>query len=95
MSVSMEEKEDVLPRKLTAEEIKQRSIAARQRVLEEHTKYKHHITWLEKRIAEVAEWAEPTKFSTKQKHHQLYKLDHELTEKKRKHAQLQRAIDCW
>lgn len=84
---------EIFPRKLTAEQVKQRRIAARQRVVEEYSRCKRHIELVEKRILEVEGWLELDKTSVKQKQYQLYKLEHQVTELKRKHAQLQRAVD--
>ena len=89
----MEEEKETLPRKLTAEQVKQRSIAARQRVVEEYTRCKRHIELIEKRIIEVEGWLELDKTSVKQKQYQLYKAECQLMELIRKHTQLHRAIN--
>lgn len=90
--MSTEEEEEQLPRKLTSEEIKQRRLEARKRLIEEYVRCERHITLIEKRIIEVDGWQERDKTSTKQKYHTVYQLEHQLSEKKKTYTQLQKAI---
>ena len=73
MASESEQSDDVLPRKLTAEEIKQKRMEARRRLLEEYSRCERHIELLEKRLIEIENWLELDKTSVKQKHYQLYK----------------------
>ena len=93
MASETEQSDDVLPRKRTAEEIKQKRMEAYRRLLEEHSRCERHIELLEKRLVEVGDWLELDKTSVKQKHYQLYKVAYQLDEQKKKYTQLQRAID--
>ena len=87
-----EEEQEQLPRKLTSEEIKQRRLVARQRLVEEYVRCERHITAIEQKLIDVDGWLERDKTSTKQKHHTLYQLEHQLSEKKKKYTQLHKAI---
>ena len=83
---------DTIPHKFTSEEIKQRRIASRQRMIEECARYERQCIILEKKIVEIEGWIVLDKMSAKQKHHQLYKVEYQLSEIKTKYNRLQQAL---
>jgi hypothetical protein len=47
------EEQEQLPRKLTSEEIKQRRLEARQRLVEEYVRCERHITAIEQKLIDA------------------------------------------
>ena len=87
------EEEEKMPRKLTLEEIKKRRWESRQRLLEEYMRCERQMIIIQQKIVETEGLPERDKTSTRQKHHNLYQLEYQLCEKKKRYSQLQKTIE--